>query len=61
MNFCHQEPPSNSHSLPTEEHEKILDPMDGKLQSDAKYCGNAKDRPLGSNVDHLEPSPMDSF
>ena len=61
MNFYHQEYPSNSLSLQTEAHATILEPMDGKLQSDARYYGYAKDRPLGSNLDHLESSPTDSF
>ena len=61
MNVYHQEYPSNSLSLQTEEHRTILDPMNGRLQSDGKSYGNAKNRPLGSNLDPSESSrPMDS-
>ena len=51
----------NSLLLQTEAHTMILDSSDGKLQLAVRYFGNAKDRPLDSNLDPLEPSLTDLF
>ena len=51
----------NSLLLQTEAHTMILDFSDGKLQLAVRYFGNAKDRPLDSNLDPLEPSLTDLF